>query len=127
MNTTEKGDLFEDMAYKLITKMINEDKLGIVKKHARLYKKKGYYSKERKGEITFDLSIELWLPGAERYSMLYLIECKNFKRPISVHQIERFSDQIGQVAVHNVKGIIIANNTLQTGAFNIAESRGLML
>ena len=51
MNTIKIGDKFEDKSYHLIKKAIENDELGISKSSAKVFKKKGYYSKDREKEI----------------------------------------------------------------------------
>lgn len=127
MNTTKKGDSFEEMSLTLIENVLKNEELGIIKEHARVYRKKGYYSERRKGDIIFDLAIELWPPNASRYSMLYLVECKNYSHKVPVDDIEEFVAKISQIGGVNNKGIFITNSFLQKSALNYAESQGLML
>ena len=127
MNTVEKGDEFEDRAFDLINRLLNNQELGILPGHCRVFKKKSYYSRDRESNIIFDLAIEVTPPKAERPVMIWLIECKNYKSPIPANRIEEFSDKIGQVTGHNCKGVFIATNKIQGGGHKICKNRGLML
>ncbi len=69
----------------------------------------------------------MWPPGATRYSLIYIIECKSYNKRVPVDDIEEFYGKIQQVGGVNVKGIFISNSPLQEGAFNIAESVGMMV
>ena len=127
MNTVEKGDAFEAKARKIIQKLIDDEHFGYRQEYMHVYEKRGYYSNERKENIIFDIVIEVWLPGATKYSLIYFIECKNYKKRVPVEKIERFRDQVKQVAGLNVKPIFITNSPLQKSAFNIADAAGIML
>ncbi len=130
MNTVRKGDNFEIKSYGLIKNAIDEDKFGISPKYSKVFLKKGYYSNLRKKEIIFDLSIEIWPPDAERYSILYLIECKDYaSKKVPVDDIEEFLFKVQQIANHGhyIKAAFIANNSFQEGALEIAKNAGLML
>lgn len=65
--------------------------------------------------------------NAKRYSLLYLIECKHYSsKNIPVDDVEEFLNKISQVSGVNAKGIMISNQKLSEGAFNIAKNKGLM-
>src|ERR1035437_7168582 len=99
MNTVAKGDNFENISYELIIDSINNLELGILPANAKVFRKKGYYSIDREKDIIFDLSIEILLKDAERYSNLYLIECKSStKKNIPVDDVEEFFSKIRQIS-----------------------------
>lgn len=127
VNTTEIGDNFESKSLNIIKKVIEEEQLGHLAKHLKIFSKKRYYSNLRKKNIKFDLTIEVWPPGANRYVIIYIIECKDYDKRVPVDDIEEFHHKIQQVSGVNVKGIFISNSPLQEGGFNIAESVGMMV
>ena len=128
MNTVKVGDKFEDKSFHLIEKAIENNELGISKSTAKVFRKKGYFSTKREKQIIFDLSIEVWPRNADRYSFLFLIECKssNSKR-VPVDDVEEFWTKVDQVAGKNVKGVMISDNSFQSGSFNFAKNTGMML
>jgi Zn-dependent peptidase ImmA (M78 family) len=134
MNTVVKGDTFEIYAQSLIVKSIDNDEFGISPKHAKVFRKKGYYSDIRKKEIIFDLSIEIWPPNAERCSIIYLIECKDYStKGVPVGDVENFLYKVREIKNSHgndalgIKGAFISNSTFQEGACNIAKEVGLMI
>lgn len=128
MNTVKIGDKFEDKSYDLIENAIKNNELGVSQSTAKVYRKKGYYSKDREKDIIFDLSIEIWPQKAKRYTLLYLIECKSSNsKKVPVDDVEEFYSKIIQVAGVNVKGVMISDNSFQTGAINFAKNKGMML
>lgn len=130
MNTVAKGDSFEKRSYDLLVKAINEGQFGFVPEYARVFQKKAYYSQLRKKGIIFDLSIEIWPPKAERFSILYLIECKDYAtKTVPVDDVEEFLSKIHQVAGFGffIKGAMIANGAFSSGGQEIARNARLML
>ena len=126
-NTTKTGDNFELKSLEIIKKVIEEEQLGHLINYLQIFQKKEYYSHKRKGNIKFDLTIEVWPPGANRYVMIYIVECKDYATRVPVNKIEDFHSKLQQVGGVNVKGIFITNSPLQKGGFNFAESVGMMV
>lgn len=127
MNTVKKGDDFEKICFDLIRASIDNYELGIIPNSCKVFWKKGYYSRDREKEIIFDISIEVWLPNADKYSLLYLIECKNYSKSVPVDDVEEFYAKIIQVSGVNVKGVFISNSSFMEGGYNFARSKGMML
>ncbi|MBH8557024.1 ImmA/IrrE family metallo-endopeptidase [Hymenobacter negativus] len=127
MNTVSKGDAFEEKSHQLIESAIQKGELGILPSAAKLFKKKGYFSQKRGENIIFDLTIEVWLPNAETYAYLWIIECKSYSSRVPVNDVEEFESKIRQVAGLNVKGVLITDSTFQSGAFSVARANGMML
>ncbi len=127
MNTTKKGDTFENKSYRLIIDALHNGSLGVIPAQCKVFTKKGYYSKDREGDIIFDLTIEVWPPDADRYTLLLIIECKSYSHKVPVSDVEEFYSKINQVAGAHLKGIIITDNSFQEGAYKFARSKGMML
>ncbi len=127
INTTNIGDKFESKSLGIIKKVIENEQLGHMSKHLKIFSQKKYYSHQRKSHIKFDLTIEVWPPEASRYLLIYIIECKDYKKRVPVSKIEDFHSKIQQVSGVNAKGIFISNSPLQKGGLNIAESIGMMV
>ncbi len=123
----KKGDALEDKAYEIIKSELSEGNLGIAPAMARSFQKKGYFSKDREKDIIVDLSIEVWLPNAENYSLLWVGECKNYGHKVPVDDVEEFKAKLDQIAGKNVKGVIISTNSYQSGALNYAKNQGIGL
>lgn len=127
INTTDIGNKFESKSLDIIKKVIEDEQLGHMSKYLKIFSHKDYYSHQRKANIKFDLTIEVWPPGASRYVLIYIIECKDYEKRVPVSKIEDFHSKIQQISGVNVKGIFISNSPLQKGGFNIAESVGMMV
>lgn len=128
MNTVKIGDKFEDKCFNLIKEAIHDGKLGISEVSAKVYRKKGYYSKDREKDIIFDLSIEVWPKNAGRYVLVFFIECKSYSsKNIPVDDVEEFYTKINQVAGSNHKGIMISDTSFQKGGITFAKNKGIMM
>lgn len=127
MDTTKKGDKLEDQAFEVFESQIAEDCFFSKREYCKIFRKKGYYSKDREKDIIFDISVEVTLPGQDRYSLLFLFECKNYGHSVPVDDVEEFFAKIQQVSGANAKGIVVSTNSFQDGAFKFARSKGIGL
>lgn len=127
MNTVVKGDKLESKIFTLFEREIGQGKFFANPSNCQVFSKKGYYSRDREKDIVFDVSIEIYLPGQTTYSILVLIECKNYNHPVPVDDVEEFYSKIQQVSGGNVKGIIASTNSFQEGAVTFSKSKGLGL
>ena len=127
MNTIEKGDKLEDQAFEVFENQIAEDCFFSKREYCKIFRKKGYYSKDREKDIVFDLSVEVTLPDQDHYSLLFLFECKNYGHSVPVDDVEEFFAKIQQVSGANAKGIVVSTNSFQSGAFKFARSKGIGL
>jgi hypothetical protein len=125
MNTTEKGDLFENRVYTILLDLLLQDKFFTPGKRSMLFQKHKYFSRDRNNEIIFDLAIEVYREGSEKPNLIVLIECKDKGRSIPVEDIETFYSKKKQVARANCKCVLFTTSELQEGAFNFAASIGM--
>ncbi|MDY3339021.1 ImmA/IrrE family metallo-endopeptidase [Riemerella anatipestifer] len=126
MSTTEKGDRFEDRCFTIIETALNNGELGIIPSISKIYKKKKYYSPDREGYIIFDISIEVITKGAKKPTLVYIVECKDLNKNVPVDDVEEFQTKINSLKGFQVKGVIIANGSLQKSGYNIANNKGFM-
>lgn len=127
MNKTKKGDRLEEKIFKIFEDDISQGRFLIPKDQCKIYKKKGYYSKDREKNIIFDISIEIYMPGYDTYSILYIIECKNYNHRVPVDDVEEFFAKVQQISGANNKAVIVSNNAFQSGAFKFSQSKGIGL
>lgn len=127
MNTIKKGDKLEDQTFEVFENQIAEDCFFSKREYCKIFRKKGYYSKDREKDVVFDLSVEVTLPDQDHYSLLFLFECKNYGHSVPVDDIEEFFAKIQQVSGANAKGIVVSTNSFQSGAFKFARSKGIGL
>jgi hypothetical protein len=127
MNTVAKGDALETQTFLLLKEELERGKLGIDSSSGKIFQKKGYYSKEREKEIIVDISIEVWPPQANNYSLLWVCECKNYSKSVPVDDVEEFKAKLDQIAGKNVKGVIAARNSFQSSTLKYARNQGIGL
>ncbi|MCD4664022.1 MAG: hypothetical protein K8R68_02050, partial [Bacteroidales bacterium] len=127
MNTTKKGDSLEDRVYSILKDLLSNGDFFVSGKNSKIFKKKGYYSKDRDSEIITDISIETYMPRAEDYSMLTIIECKNLNHKVPVDDIEEFDSKIRQIGEHNTKGIVFTKLGFQKSAFTVGKAKKIGL
>jgi IrrE N-terminal-like domain len=127
MNTTARGDAFEDEVHEFICDLLSEDLFYLKRDSCRVFKKKPYFSRDRQSEIVFDIAIESYLPGHEDPSVIVIIECKNYSHAVPVDDAEEFFQKIQQVSGANTKGIIATPRTFQSGTIAFSRSKGIAL
>jgi Zn-dependent peptidase ImmA (M78 family) len=127
LTTSEQGDTLELRIRELFQREIDADRFWAKKENCKVYWKKGYYSKDRDRKIVFDVSVEVFLPGAKEFSALVLIECKNYSHPVPVDDVEEFFTKVQQVAAANAKAVIVSTASFQSGTRSFAKSKGIGL
>ena len=133
MNTTKKGDDFEEVIYELFLKEIKDNKTIInPNAHIKTFRKKRYYSRYREKDIEFDIAIEVYQDvGLPNMSNLLLIECKDYKGAVGVDQLGKFLDDIRDISegelTYKIRPIMAISSNLAEGAFNKAKNRGVGL
>lgn len=127
MNTVEKGDKLEQIIYDVFSEDIANGRFWANKDCCNIFMKKGYYSKDREKNIIFDIAIEISLPGQVNYSVLVLIECKNYNHKVPVDDVEEFYAKTQQISGANIKAIVASTNSYQDGTFKYSRSKGIGL
>lgn len=125
MSTVAKGNAFEDRVFAAISTELSSDRLGLSPTLASAFQKKGYYSRDRDSDIIVDISIEVWLPKADRWSLLWVCECKDYSGAIPVDDVEEFKAKLDQIAGANKKGVMAVTGALQQGALKYARANGI--
>ena len=125
MNSVNKGDTFEKRVFDRFQDELKKDNLHVSGNKSQIFRKKGYYSRDRQTEIIMDISIETRMANAENYSVLTVIECKDYNGTVPVNDIEEFYSKVQQIAGVNVKAIFATSSALQSGALNFAKARGI--
>jgi Zn-dependent peptidase ImmA (M78 family) len=126
-NTTQTGNALEERVRDLFQAEIDADRFWAKKSNCKVFRKKGYHSKDRGDDIVFDVSIEIYLPGSAEYSALVLIECKNYTHSVPVDDAEEFFTKVQQVAAANAKAVIASTAAFQCGTRKFAKSKGIGL
>ena len=72
-----------------------------------------------------DVSIEVILPKATDWSVLWVWECKDYRNPVGVEDLEEFWAKIQQIGGANIKAGVASTSALRSGALNYARSKGI--
>jgi hypothetical protein len=123
MSTVNKGDLFENSVYRYLHAELKNDRLFIQGKTSQIFRKKAYFSRDRQSNIVIDMSIETFIPGSSDYSLLTVIECKDYSHAIPVDDIEELNSKVQQISGNNVKVIFATTSAMQKAALEYARSR----
>lgn len=127
MNTTVLGDTLENKIHALFLSEIENDRFWVKRDCCKIYRKKGYHSKDRGKKIVFDISIEVFTPGRDEFSFVILIECKNYNHPVPVDDAEEFFAKAQQISGANVKCVVASTNSFQAGTRAFSKSKGIGL
>ncbi|WP_085489646.1 restriction endonuclease [Paraburkholderia susongensis] len=87
--------------------------------------KKSYYSRDRDSDIVVDISIEVWIPGSDQWSVLWVCECKDYSGSIPVDDVEEFKAKLDQITGANRKGLMVVSGALQQSALKYARANGI--
>ena len=126
-STTKTGAAFEEQIRNYFDEEILAGRFFAKPECCKVREKPKYHSRDRGGDITFDVSIEISLPGATEFSAVVLIECKNYTHPVPVDDVEEFFAKVQQVAAANAKAVLATTASFQSGAREFARSKGVGL
>lgn len=127
MSTIQKGNSFETTVFKYLEAELKKDNLFVPHKTSKIFQKKAYFSKDRQNNIITDISIETSISKATDYSLLTLIECKDYSHNIPVDDIEEFHSKVQQISGDNVKAIFATTAALQKSALEYAKSKKIAI
>lgn len=127
INSTLIGNSLEERIHALFLSEIEGERFWAKKACCKIFRRKGYYSKDRQAKIIFDVSIEIFLPDAEEYSLVVLVECKRYTHSVPVDDAEEFFAKAQQISGANVKCVIVSTNSFQSGTRAFSKSKGIGL
>lgn len=125
INTTAKGDAFEERVFNILQKLLQAEVLPLNCKRSKIFAKKTYKSVESQKDIVFDIAIETYMPDSDEIAALTLIECKDYNSPIEVSKVRDLIYRINEVKAH--KGYFFTTSRFQSGAVDLAKSNHLGL
>lgn len=123
----KKGESFELEVKELLEAALYHGELGLSSKCARVFHRKPYYSRDRNSQITFDVSLELRRQKADEPYLIWIWECKDYRKAVPVDDIEEFHAKLEQIGVHKTKGTVACRNGFQKSAVEIAKAKGIGL
>lgn len=124
---TKTGQRFETEIEGFLRAELKRGRLGLNKKHAKVFRNKGYHSSLRGKPIVVDVSLELTRPGASEPYFIWIFECKDYGNRVPVGDVEVFHAKLEQLGMHRIKGTIACRNGFQRGAVDAARGWGIGL
>ncbi|HWN09783.1 MAG TPA: restriction endonuclease [Pyrinomonadaceae bacterium] len=123
MSSVAIGDAFEARVFEALAEELRNERLCVAPKHAKIFRKKAYHSRDRQAAITTDMSIEVFLPDRERPTLVWVFECKDYTGRVPVDDIEEFHAKLQQIGEDNTKGTFVTSGALQRSALAYAGSK----
>lgn len=111
-STKDKGDKYELEVLKEIDNLLESGALPFPKNLVKV-RHKHKYKTSAGNEIEVDISLEITRPGAQTYSQLVLIECKDYKTAISTLRYNDLAKKLEYLHAH--KGYIFTTSSFQKG------------
>lgn len=130
---TNTGIHFEENVFCAIQKLVNSPNFLISEPNVRVRRKAKYYSKDRDAEIEFEIAVEKYLADPDENpalhpSMIIIVECKDYKKPVSVDELEEFHSKLQQIGADKTKGIMVTRTgAFQKSALSYALAKGITL
>ncbi len=121
--STAKGKRFEAEVFEDIKKDIS--RFGLHPDRCKVFLNKAYPSRDRNASITVDVSIEAYAEGQTEPSLIWIWECKDLARPVTVEDFEKLHSILEQIGPDNTKGTLVARGTFTKGARTYAQSKKL--
>jgi len=117
---------FEDEVYEAVRREVAAYRLMVSPKATEVFRRKGYFSRDRGKEIFFDVAVEAYVPPSREPSIVWPWECKNYpNRPVKVDEIEEFWAKMQQVSASH--GTVVTRVGFEEGAVEFAKSKRIGL
>ncbi len=121
------GDPFEILVKEELKEALAAGRLGITPTSARVFRGKGYYSRDRQASIKTDLSIEVTRPDQQDPWLIWIWECKDYSGAVGVEDLEEFHAKLEQIGADKTKGTVVTSSCFQKGAVEFARAKGIGL
>jgi len=119
-----KGRAYELKVAKVIEAELALGIFGLDPAQANVRHKPSYFSRERKKDIVFDVSVEVRRKSASEPYFVWVWECKNYNHTVPVDDAEEFHAKLEQVGADRTKGTIITPVGFEQGTVEYARSKG---
>ena len=120
-----KGDAFEGRVFEALESELREDRLCAIPRSAKIFRKKGYESRDRGSAVIVDISIELFISGGTSPAIVWVSECKDYRGAIPVNDVEEFHSKLQHIGEDRTKGTLVTSGALQRSALAYAKAKGI--
>lgn len=121
------GGRFELFVRDYIQNELRDGKLSLDPNHAVVLLNPKYYSRTRKKDVVFDVSLEVRRPGVKEPFFVWIWECKDYSYPVPVNDIEEFHTKLEGIGLHHTKGTVATTHSYQKSAITVARAYGIGL
>jgi len=122
-----KGTAYELEVADAIEAELANGRFGLMSHLAKVRRKPSYYSRDRKKEIVFDISVEVSREGATDPYWVWIWECKNYDHVVPVDDAEEFHAKLEQIGADRTKGTMITPKGFAKGTVEYARAKGIGL
>ena len=122
-----KGADYEKEVADMVESELKRGTLGIDPNLGRVIRKPSYFSRDRRRNIIFDVSIEVYRKGMDNPYWIWIWECKNYSHSVPVDDVEEFHAKLSQVGADRTKGTMITPIGFDSGSLEFARSKGIGL
>lgn len=123
----EKGDALELAVFEEVVRALNAGEFGLSPEACRVYRQKSYFSHQRQTSVLLDVTVELFSPGSDEMSMLWVFECKNRERPVQFSDVDALTGSLRGIAQHKTKVIMVSSGGFTKPVIEAARREGVSL
>ena len=109
MNTTAKGNEFENRVYDYLYSLLEINELpGVNQKYSKIFQHKKYKT-DTSRKIDCDITIENYNPLSEddTWSSMIVVECKNYGEKVNIGDLDEFQTKLKNISGFSIKGIMV--------------------
>ncbi len=122
-----KGAAYEIEVADAVEAELAQGNFGLDPALAKVCRKPSYFSRDRRKDITFDVSVEIYRRGVSIPYWIWVWECKNYGHTVPVDDAEEFHAKLEQVGADRTKGSMITPIGFDSGTIEYAKSKGIGL
>jgi len=122
-----KGKRYEIEVANAVKAELRQGNFGLDPRFAKVCRKPRYFSHDRKKDIIFDVSIEVFRRGVSIPYFVWVWECKDYRHTVPVDDVEEFHAKLEQIGADKTKGTMITPVGFDSGSVAYAKSKGIGL
>ncbi len=124
----KQGTSLEQEVFRTVNRLIENGRFPFQAAQCKVFLNKKYYSKDRDGDLETDVSVEVYIGEASEPFLIWVWECKDYGKGISVDELEEFHAKLEQIGADNTKGTMITSRGYyQAGSIKYAKAKKIGL
>jgi hypothetical protein len=128
------GSSLENKVFDLVRKMLDAGELPYQPEMCRLYRRKSYFSPDRRGKVNFEDVLEVFVKdnvaGADTDAQpthVIFFECKDTGRNVEVGEVDEVVGRLKVSFGFSMKAYVVTRKGFSRGALETARSNGIGL